>query len=154
MATKYWLLFSAYLITTICGYIKYVFFGHTAYGYGFVAIVNVRLFSAFLVAMVCSYQPVTDEQVFYDKFLCDKFYLLVCTHNFENFFYDKCTCSKASMLAEIHAPNIFRAHGYDQSSPLLPRHIFILPHAQCVFSQVFFWLVRRIEIGRKKRKAL
>ena len=44
-------------------------------------------------------KPVKDEQVFYDKFLCDKFYLLVCTRNFENFFYDKCTCSKASMLA-------------------------------------------------------
>ena len=29
-------------------------------------------------------KPVTDEQVFYDKFLCDKFYLLVCTHNFDN----------------------------------------------------------------------
>jgi hypothetical protein len=26
-------------------------------------------------------EPVTDEQVFYDKFLCDKFYLLVCTRN-------------------------------------------------------------------------
>ena len=23
-------------------------------------------------------KPVTDEQVFYDKFICDKFYLLVC----------------------------------------------------------------------------
>jgi hypothetical protein len=44
-------------------------------------------------------KPVTDEQVFYDKFLCDKFYLLVCTRNFDKFFYDKCTCSKASMLA-------------------------------------------------------
>ncbi len=43
--------------------------------------------------------PVTDEQVFYEKFLCDKFYLLVCTRNFDNFFHDKCTCSKASMLA-------------------------------------------------------
>ena len=38
-------------------------------------------------------KPVTDEQVFYDKFLCDKFYLLVCTRNFDNFFNDKCTCS-------------------------------------------------------------
>jgi hypothetical protein len=46
-------------------------------------------------------KPVTDEQVFYDKFLCDKFYLLVCTRNFDNFFYDKCTCSKASMLEKI-----------------------------------------------------
>jgi hypothetical protein len=36
-------------------------------------------------------KPVTEEQVFYDKFLCDKFYLLVCTRNFDNFFYDKCT---------------------------------------------------------------
>ncbi len=44
-------------------------------------------------------KPVTDEQVFYDKFLCDKFYLLVCTRNFDIFFYDKCSCSKASMLA-------------------------------------------------------
>ncbi len=44
-------------------------------------------------------KPVTDEQVFHDKFLCDKFCLLVCTRNFDNFFYDKCTCSKASMLA-------------------------------------------------------
>ena len=34
----------------------------------------------------------------YDKFLCDKFYLLVCTRKFDNFFYDKCTCSKASMV--------------------------------------------------------
>jgi hypothetical protein len=41
----------------------------------------------------------TDEQVFYDKFLCDKFTLLVCTSHFANFFYDKCTCWKASMLA-------------------------------------------------------
>jgi hypothetical protein len=46
----------------------------------------------------------TDEQVFYDKFLCDKFYLLVCTRKFDNFFYDKCTCSKASMPAfeQVH----------------------------------------------------
>ncbi len=49
-------------------------------------------------------KPVTDEQVFYDKFLCDqflcdKFYLLVCTRNFDNFFYGKCACSKANMLA-------------------------------------------------------
>ncbi len=44
-------------------------------------------------------KPVTDERVFYDKFLCDKFYLLVCTRNFDNFLYDKWTCSKASMLA-------------------------------------------------------
>jgi hypothetical protein len=36
-------------------------------------------------------KPVTDEQVFYDKFLCDKFYLLVCTRNFDKFLYDKCT---------------------------------------------------------------
>ncbi len=45
-----------------------------------------------------------DEQVFYDKFLCDKFYLLVCTRNFDNFFYDKRTYSKASMLAfeQVH----------------------------------------------------
>jgi hypothetical protein len=38
-------------------------------------------------------------QSFYDEFLCDKFYLIVCTRNFDNFFYDKCTCAKASMLA-------------------------------------------------------
>jgi hypothetical protein len=46
---------------------------------------------------------VTDEQVFYDKFLCDKFYLLVCTRNFDNFdnkfFYDKWTCSKVSIIS-------------------------------------------------------
>jgi hypothetical protein len=42
----------------------------------------------------------------YDKFLCDKFYLLVCTCNFDSFFYDKGTCSKASMLAfeQVHLP--------------------------------------------------
>jgi hypothetical protein len=49
-------------------------------------------------------KPVTDEQVFYDKFLCDKFYLLVSKRNFDKFFYDKYTCSKASMLAfeQVH----------------------------------------------------
>jgi hypothetical protein len=33
-------------------------------------------------------KPVADEQVFYDslKFLCDKFYLLICMRNFDNFF--------------------------------------------------------------------
>ena len=30
----------------------------------------------------------TDEQVFYDKFPCVKFYLLVYTFHFANFFYD------------------------------------------------------------------
>jgi hypothetical protein len=55
-------------------------------------------------------KPVTDEQVFYDKFLCDKFYLLVCTRNVDNFFYDKCTCSKASMLAleQVHFEKIVK----------------------------------------------
>ena len=43
-------------------------------------------------------KPVTDEQVFYDKF-----YLFVCTRNFDNFFYDKCTCSKASSKASMLA---------------------------------------------------
>jgi hypothetical protein len=57
-----------------------------------------------VVILNATLKPVTDEQVFYDKFLCDKFYLLVCTRNFDNFFYDKCTCSKASMLAfeQVH----------------------------------------------------
>ena len=41
------------------------------------------------------FKPLTDEQVFYDKFLCDKFYLLVCTRNFDSFFYDKCTVLKS-----------------------------------------------------------
>ncbi len=55
--------------------------------------------------MFRTFKPLTDEQVFYDKFLCDKFYLLVCARNFDNFFYDKCkTCLKASMLAfqQVH----------------------------------------------------
>ena len=43
-----------------------------------------------------SLKPVTDEQVFYQKF-CGKFYLLVCIRNFDNFCCDKYT--KASMLA-------------------------------------------------------
>ena len=30
-------------------------------------------------------KPVTDEQVFCDKLLCGKFYLLVCIRNFDNF---------------------------------------------------------------------
>ena len=39
------------------------------------------------VACLSSLKPVTDEQVFYDKFLCDKFYLPnarvhVCATNF------------------------------------------------------------------------
>ena len=46
-------------------------------------------------------KPVTDEQVFYDKFLCDKFYLLVCTRNFDNFFYDKCTCHRKNVKVQI-----------------------------------------------------
>ena len=52
----------------------------------------------------CDLKPLTDEQVFYDKFLCDKFYLLVCMRNFDNFFYDKCTCPKASMrgVEQVH----------------------------------------------------
>ena len=33
-------------------------------------------------------KSLTDEQVFYDKFPCGKFYLLVYTRHFANFFYD------------------------------------------------------------------
>ena len=58
-----------------------------------------------VVILNATLKPVTDEQVFYDKFLCDKFYLLFCTcHNFDKFFYDKCPCSNASMLAfeQVH----------------------------------------------------
>jgi hypothetical protein len=44
-------------------------------------------------------KPVPDEQVFYDRFLCGKFYLLVgvVLRKFDNFYYDKYTW--ASMLA-------------------------------------------------------
>ena len=42
-------------------------------------------------------RPVIAEQVLYDKFLCRKFYLLVCIRNFDNFYCDKYTW--ASMLA-------------------------------------------------------
>jgi hypothetical protein len=45
-----------------------------------------------------SLMPLADEQGFYDKFLCDKFYLLVCICHFANFSREKSTCSKASML--------------------------------------------------------
>ena len=53
------------------------------------------------INLASSLKPVTDEHVFYDKFSCDKFYLLVCTRNFDNFFYDKYTCSKASILTSV-----------------------------------------------------
>lgn len=48
--------------------------------------------------LVASVKPLTDEQIFYDKFLYGKFYLLVCARNFANFFFDKCTCSKPSLF--------------------------------------------------------
>jgi hypothetical protein len=53
------------------------------------------------------------EQVFYDKFLCDKFYLLVCTRNFDKFLYEKYICSKASMLARknCQSTNFVRLYG-------------------------------------------
>ena len=38
------------------------------------------------------------------------------------------------MLAEILAPDIFRAHGYDESSPLLSKYSFILSTV-CFFLQ-------------------
>ena len=53
----------------------------------------------FMACLILILKPLTDEKVFYDKFSCGKFYLLVCTRNFANFSYDKCTCRKASMLA-------------------------------------------------------
>jgi hypothetical protein len=50
---------------------------------------NIQMSNAIYIVRLL--KPVTDEHVFYDKFLCDKFYLLVCTRNFDKFFYDKCT---------------------------------------------------------------
>jgi hypothetical protein len=42
---------------------------------------NLRIqFQIIIMSIKAGY---TDEQVFYDKFLCDKFYLLVCTRNFD-----------------------------------------------------------------------
>ena len=54
-----------------------------------IGIVKIRLIvmSSLLSTSSLGVKPVTDERVFYDKFLCDKFYLLVCTRNFDNFFY-------------------------------------------------------------------
>jgi hypothetical protein len=51
----------------------------------------------FYASLTLVLMPGTDEQVFYDKFLCRKFYLLVCIRNFDNFYCDKYTW--ASMLA-------------------------------------------------------
>jgi hypothetical protein len=47
------------------------------------------------------FKPLTEEQVFYDKFLCDKFTLLICTSHFANFFYDKCTFEKLLVIEKI-----------------------------------------------------
>ena len=39
-------------------------------------------------------KPFTDEQVFYDKFLCDKFYLPSVRVYAQHFLYDKFLCDK------------------------------------------------------------
>jgi hypothetical protein len=43
-------------------------------------------------------KPFTDEQVFYDKFLCDKFYLPSVRVYAQHFLYDKFLCDKFSQL--------------------------------------------------------
>ena len=38
---------------------------------------TIYLYNNYDITFLTHLKPVTDEQVFYDKFLCDKFYLLV-----------------------------------------------------------------------------
>ena len=40
------------------------------------------------------FKPVTDEQVFYDKFLCDKFYLPSARVYMQQILYDIFSCDK------------------------------------------------------------
>jgi hypothetical protein len=47
-----------------------------------------------LTDSVQPYKPVTDEQVFYDKFLCDKFYLPSARVYMQQILYDKFSCDK------------------------------------------------------------
>jgi hypothetical protein len=43
-------------------------------------------------------KPVTDEQVFYDKFLCDKFYLPSACVYMQQILYDKFSYNKFYLL--------------------------------------------------------
>ena len=43
-------------------------------------------------------KPVTDEQVFYDKFLCDKFYLPSARVYMQQILYDKFSYDKLHLL--------------------------------------------------------
>ena len=43
-------------------------------------------------------KPVTDEQVFYDKFLCDKFYLPSARVHMQQILYDKLSYDKLYLL--------------------------------------------------------
>ena len=45
-----------------------------------------------------SFKPVTDEQVFYDKFLCDKFYLPSARVYMQQILYDKFSYDKFYLL--------------------------------------------------------
>jgi hypothetical protein len=58
-----------------------------------------------------TFKPVTDEQVFYDKFLCDKFYLpSACVYmqqilynkfSYDNFYLLVWTCQKKVFIAAM-----------------------------------------------------
>ena len=48
--------------------------------------------------LVVTVKPVTDEQVFYDKFLCDKFYLPSARVYMQQIFYDKFSYDKYYLL--------------------------------------------------------
>jgi hypothetical protein len=59
-----------------------------------------------------SLKPVTDEQVFYDKFLCDKFYLPSARVYMQQILYDKFSYAKFYLLncVKVSEKGVYRRH--------------------------------------------
>ena len=50
------------------------------------------------IRLKATFKPVTDEQVFYDKFLCDKFYLPSARVFMQQILYEKFSYDKFYLL--------------------------------------------------------
>jgi hypothetical protein len=81
----------------------------------------IRLVSGFRI------KPVTDEQVFYDKFLCDKLYLPSARVYVQQILYDKFSCDRVLFTGvNVSEKGVYRRHDrkiiivrYSQSHQML-----------------------------------
>jgi hypothetical protein len=91
----------------------------------------------------CRLKPVTHEQVFYDKFLCDKFYLPKCTcENATNFIWQVFICQVLFTGLNVSEKGVYRR----QDRKIIVVRLPITSNAQITLTSFLCWPIQTNKI--------